>query len=110
MTDNIKRVWYAVGPHQQQSPHHGEIRDDAEPGYSDGYEERSWSVSPREGIAGWETDCSHPGYGLTKAEAEFLAECTRLRAALEEMEAIYKSNHSREPLLIALRDAMKEKP
>jgi hypothetical protein len=45
-----------------------------------------WTVSRDLGCTGWNTDSGHSGYGLTKADAEELAnaanEIERLRAAL----------------------------
>ena len=48
-----------------------------------------WTVSRDLGCTGWNTDSGHSGYGLTKADAEELAnaanEIERLRAALERI-------------------------
>ena len=45
-----------------------------------------WTISRDPGCTGWNTDSGHFGYGLTKADAEELAnaanEIERLRAAL----------------------------
>lgn len=38
-----------------------------------------WTVSKDPKRTGWETDCGHRGYGLTKAEAEELASAANER-------------------------------
>ena len=57
--------------------------------------ERVWTVSRDPDETGWETDCGYNGYGLTKADAEELAnaanEIERLREALR---IIAEATHS----------------
>lgn len=38
-------------------------------------EDEVWTLSEDPDKEGWETDCSHYGYGLTKERAEFYANC-----------------------------------
>ena len=57
-----KRRWYAVCD-GDCSYKPGEERDNA----------KVWTVSNNPVEPGWNTDSGHPGYGLTRADAEFLA-------------------------------------
>ena len=62
---------------------------DKQSSYIDEPDECVWTVSRYPNCTGWNTDSGHSGYGLTKADAEELAnaanEIERLRAALREI-------------------------
>lgn len=74
------KVWTAEDRNAQHYPNHADIarKDDPWGVY------RKWTVSPRPGISGWNTDGGHDGYGLLEEEAKYLAECTRLMMAVKE--------------------------
>ena len=42
-----------------------------------------WTVSRNPNLPGWETDMGCDGYGLTKAEADFLAQAANEKSARE---------------------------
>lgn len=62
---------------------------DKQSSYIDDPDECVWTVSRDPNTTGWCTDSGYSGYGLTKADAEELAnaanEIERLRAALQEI-------------------------
>ena len=43
-----------------------------------GPDDRVWTVSKDPNKPGWETDCGYQGYGLTKADAEFLVSAANI--------------------------------
>lgn len=44
-------------------------------------DEAIWTVSTDPSTPGWETDMGHSGYGLLKADAEFLAQAANEKIA-----------------------------
>jgi hypothetical protein len=52
------------------------------PGETDISEEQCWTISREEGVSGWENDGGYIGYGLTKADAEELANAANAAWAL----------------------------
>lgn len=57
-------------------------------------EDRVWTVSPDPRETGWETDCGCEGYGLTKADAELLANAANEIDRLREIEEAYENAKS----------------
>lgn len=50
--------------------------------YPEGREDEPiWTVSQYPGQSGWNTDCSFPGYGMTKAAAQFLVDAANEKEA-----------------------------
>lgn len=58
-------MWYVVSGRRN----YGRQRPDGDP------QDAIWTVSESEGQPGRETDGGFPGCGLTKAQAEWLAQC-----------------------------------
>ena len=58
----MSRTWYVVCD-RYCSLDEGAERDNA----------KVWTVSTNPDEPGWNTDCGYPGYGLVRADAEFLA-------------------------------------
>lgn len=44
-----------------------------------------WTVSEDPERAGWNTDSGYPGYGLTKAQAQFLVDAANEKIARDEV-------------------------
>lgn len=83
---SAKGEWFAVGPEDAYARRTDTDSPPDEEGYTYDAErdERIWTVSPQAGKAGWSTDGGTSGYGLTKKEAEYLAECTGIRERGQE--------------------------
>ena len=71
---------------------------DKQSSYIDEPDECVWTVSRDPNTTGWCTDSGYSGYGLTKADAEELAnaanEIERLRAALRDIALFSPYKHS----------------
>jgi len=50
-----------------------------------------WTVTKTEGVPGWVTDGGYPGYGLTKAEAQFLADAANEKEASRRPVALVRT-------------------
>jgi hypothetical protein len=60
---NLSKLWYVVCDRDVSDCDSAEDRDEME----------IWTLSRNPNYAGWNTDGGYSGYGLTKADADFLA-------------------------------------
>jgi hypothetical protein len=74
------------------------VTADKHSSHLDDPDERVWTLSRNQSTTGWNTDSGHPGYGLTKADAEELAnaanEVERMQSVLHEWDGLIQHQYS----------------